>query len=134
MVDQSELPFRQLCRRHGAHLAYTPMLHSRLFVEGEKYREEHFTTCKEDRPVLAQFCSNDPGHLLSAAKIVAPNVDGVDLNLGCPQRIAKRGRYGAFLMEDLGLVERMVSTLAKATLVSSVSPSADFLTLLIWML
>lgn len=31
---------------------------------------------------------------LSAARIVAPHVDGVDLNLGCPQRIAKRGKYG----------------------------------------
>ena len=65
--------------------------------------------------MLAQFCSNDPAHLLAAAEIVADRVDGVDLNLGCPQRIAKRGRYGAFLMDDLPLVESMVSTLAKAS-------------------
>lgn len=77
-------------------------------------RKEKFSTCPEDRPVLAQFCSNDPQHLLAAAQIIAQEgVDGVDINLGCPQRIAKRGRYGAFLMDDLPLVERLVSTLAK---------------------
>ncbi len=41
---QSELPFRMLCRKHGATAAYTPMLHARLFAEVEKYRAEHFTT------------------------------------------------------------------------------------------
>lgn len=46
MVDNSELPFRMLCRKYGAQGAYTPMLHSRIFSETEKYRNEEFTTCK----------------------------------------------------------------------------------------
>jgi len=112
MVDQSELPFRMLCRRHGATAAYTPMLHARLFLETPAYRQEHFTTCAGEGPLLAQFCANDPEILLASAKIVAPHVDGVDLNLGCPQRIAKRGRYGAYLMDELDLVQRLVHTLA----------------------
>lgn len=46
MVDNSELPFRMLCRNYGAQAAYTPMLHSRIFSENEKYRSQEFTTCK----------------------------------------------------------------------------------------
>lgn len=46
MVDNSELPFRMLCRRYGADAAYTPMLHSRIFSENEKHRDMEFTTCK----------------------------------------------------------------------------------------
>jgi tRNA-dihydrouridine synthase 1 len=38
-----------LCRRHGATAAYTPMLHSRLFLQDPNYREEHFATCEGDR-------------------------------------------------------------------------------------
>ncbi|KAF3613628.1 hypothetical protein FXO38_26152 [Capsicum annuum] len=46
MVDNSELPFRLLCRKYGADAAYTPMLHSRIFSENEKYRSLEFSTCK----------------------------------------------------------------------------------------
>ncbi|KAG4943629.1 hypothetical protein AAZX31_17G162600 [Glycine max] len=112
MVDNSELPFRMLCRKYGAQGAYTPMLHSRIFTETEKYRNEEFTTCKEDRPLFVQFCANDPDVLLAAARKVEPFCDYVDINLGCPQRIAKRGYYGAFLMDNLPLVKSLVEKLA----------------------
>ncbi|KAL4644751.1 hypothetical protein ACB092_02G187100 [Castanea dentata] len=112
MVDNSELPFRMLCRKYGAEAAYTPMLHSRIFTETEKYRDQEFTTCKEDRPLFVQFCANDPDILLEAAKRVEPFCDYVDINLGCPQRIAKRGNYGAFLMDNLPLVKSLVQKLA----------------------
>jgi tRNA-dihydrouridine synthase 1 len=194
MMAQSELPFRMLCRAHGAEAAYTPMLHARLFLEHEKYRcerqhtrtaaagagpstpacdlqgrqpfhpllptrthtlsrtrDEHFTTCEGDRPLFVQFCANDPDVFVRAASMVQvcgracvcrwcaslaaaagalcpppphhppthpprphpltrqAQADYIDLNLGCPQRIAKRGYYGAFLMDDLGRVADIVA-------------------------
>ncbi|KAI8542120.1 hypothetical protein RHMOL_Rhmol08G0114500 [Rhododendron molle] len=112
MVDNSELPFRMLCRKYGAEAAYTPMLHSRIFTETEKYRCQEFTTCKEDRPLFVQFCANDPDTLLEAARRVEPYCDYVDINLGCPQRIARRGNYGAFLMDNLPLIKSLVEKLA----------------------
>ncbi|XP_009615425.1 uncharacterized protein LOC107798052 [Nicotiana tabacum] len=112
MVDNSELPFRMLCRKYGAEAAYTPMLHSRIFTETDKYRSLEFTTCKEDRPLFVQFCANDPDILLEAARRVEPYCDYVDINLGCPQRIARRGNYGAFLMDNLPLVKSLVEKLA----------------------
>ncbi|KMT09750.1 hypothetical protein BVRB_6g127310 isoform B [Beta vulgaris subsp. vulgaris] len=116
MVDCSELPFRMLCRKYGAQAAYTPMLHSRIFTETEKYRSMEFTTCQielEDRPLFVQFCANDPDVLLEAARRVEPFCDYVDINLGCPQRIARRGNYGAFLMDKLPVVKSLVENLAQ---------------------
>lgn len=53
-VDQSELAFRMLCRRHGAELCYTPMFHSRLFAESPAYREKMFEQHVHDRPLVVQ--------------------------------------------------------------------------------
>lgn len=59
MLDHSELAFRMLCRKYGIKLCYTPMIHSRLFIEQPKYRNEKFTTCKEDRPLVVQVCTRE---------------------------------------------------------------------------
>ncbi len=116
-------------------LAYSPMLHARLFAENPKYRAQTFQPTRRrgsqtpppgssasedvyldgradiDRPLFVQFCANDPDVLLEAARHVQPHCDAVDLNLGCPQGIARKGRYGAFLQEDWDLVARLIHKL-----------------------
>lgn len=117
-------------------LAYTPMIHSRMFTETPKFRDHHFQPTRSglatppkndlenppadlyldghpmiDRPLFVQFCANEPDALLEAARYVEPFCDAIDLNLGCPQGIAKRGNYGAFLQEDWDLVYKLINKL-----------------------
>ena len=92
MVGGSELAFRLLARRHGAQLAYTPMIKSEDFMKPGKtdkgigLLEVH----PGDAPLVAHFSGNDPSTLLAACKRAerCPGVVAVDLNLGCPQRSA----------------------------------------------
>lgn len=119
-------------------LAYTPMLHARMFKETPRFRDNHFQPLRSglanvletsgptvaaksdafldgnpaiDRPLFVQFCANQPDELLEAAKYVAPFCDAVDLNLGCPQGIARKGKYGAFLQEDQDLIFNLINKL-----------------------
>ncbi|OAF63330.1 hypothetical protein VC83_00296 [Pseudogymnoascus destructans] len=142
MVDQSEFAWRMLTRSYMTPestkdlLAYSPMLHARLFTTTEKFRFNHFQPTRSglpnpplsappaesadiyldgnptiDRPLFVQFCANTPEDLLAAAQYVAPFCDAVDLNLGCPQGIARKGGYGAFLQEDQELIYALINTL-----------------------
>jgi hypothetical protein len=91
MVDQSDLPFRLLCRKYGSNLAWTPMIHCKCFQEKEVYRTKFFDLVKgtppQDRPLIAQLCGSDLQLVLKTAKQLEPFVDGIDLNCGCPQSV-----------------------------------------------
>lgn len=113
MVDQSELPFRMITRKYGADLTFTPMIHSVCFVSQDKYREKALSDLSGlDQPCFAQFCGHDPEILLAAGKIVENKIPCLDLNLGCPQGIARKGYYGSFLLENEELVLKILNYLS----------------------
>jgi tRNA-dihydrouridine synthase 1 len=115
MVGGSELSFRLLCRQYGADLAYTPMMNSEKFAVDSEYRSEIFQTNSKDRPLVCHFAANNPDVLLAAARHVEHVCDAIDLNLGCPQRVAFAGHYGSFLLdpEDRQLICDMVKKLSQ---------------------
>ncbi|WVN88473.1 uncharacterized protein L203_103684 [Cryptococcus depauperatus CBS 7841] len=126
-------PWGKTLVRHpgGAHVCYTPMIHAKCFVEakGEGGRNGDGQFCLSldeegsegviggiemgDRPLIVQFCANDPDILLAAAKKLEHRCDAVDINFGCPQGIAKRGNYGSFLQDKWDLIYKLINTLHK---------------------
>ncbi|CAD6575287.1 MAG: hypothetical protein TREMPRED_001344, partial [Tremellales sp. Tagirdzhanova-0007] len=136
-LTASIFPCRPIYDHHPSWIFYFLCTPSRVFVESKaegKGGDPQFNlNCGEegshetvagieggDRPLFVQFCANDPDVLLAAAKKVEHRCDAVDINFlpcqspapsGCPQGIAKRGNYGAFLQDDWELIKRLVGTL-----------------------
>jgi tRNA-dihydrouridine synthase 1 len=141
MVGASELPFRFLCRKYGTQLCYTPMMSSQLFASSRDYRTQYFgapTTCIEttasatveettvqiptalvvhyaDHPLYAHVYANTVTDFVAAAhQAVQMQCDGLDLNLGCPQRTAYIGQYGSYMCTEKSQTHIHVATMITA--------------------
>ena len=106
MVRGSELAFRTLVRRHGVRLCFSPMLTASKLLDGDEGELKLLEECEvggEGRELVIQLAGSSPEVLYEAAKLCVRSVPGLgalDLNLGCPQTCAKRGGFGAFLLEE----------------------------------
>jgi tRNA-dihydrouridine synthase len=134
MVDQSSLSWRLLVKKHGTDLAYSQMMHARNYVNDKKYRDECIDWDNYDHAsgdaslseharqldsnLIVQLAGDDPDILAKAAQYTiesSDNVAAIDLNLGCPQKIAKRGHYGAYLLTDRQLIVSLLTALVKGS-------------------
>jgi len=126
MVDQSELAFRLLVRQHGADVAFSQMMHARNFFTDPVYRSECVdwvdysntwgtaeASRQLDRPLIVQLAGDNPTTLVQAGQLVHHDAAAVDLNLGCPQGIAKKGNYGAYLLPQRDTVVKCLSALVQ---------------------
>ncbi|KAK4570200.1 tRNA dihydrouridine synthase [Recurvomyces mirabilis] len=122
MVRYSKLPFRLVAREYGTDITYIPMILAHEFIRSQIARDSDFTTSPlEGQPtidgrqhaLIAQFASSDPVELARAAEMIAPWVDGVDLNCGCPQSWAMKEGIGCSLMSNPDLVAEMVRAARK---------------------
>lgn len=132
MVDQSNLAWRLLVRQHGVDVTFTQMVHSKNFVRDKSYRknivdwvdyrasngslESEKWAQSLDRPLVVQLAGDNPEFLSETAKAIEGHgVTAIDLNLGCPQNIARRGHYGAYLLPEKDLIVKCLSSMVAAT-------------------
>jgi tRNA-dihydrouridine synthase B len=90
--------------RHGAGMAYSEMVSSFAIHYGnEKTLTELLRVHPDEGPVALQLFGQDPEIMRSAAAYVAehvPQVDVIDLNMGCPvPKVCKTGA-GAAMLKD----------------------------------
>jgi len=99
MLDITDLPFRLLCRKAGASLAYTEMIHTSAMLHKNKKTSDTLKTTKADSPLGIQIT----GSSISEFKSLIPklkNYDLVDINCACPSDKITGSKAGAYLLNN----------------------------------
>ena len=69
--------------------------------EGRKKLLADLIYTDAERPIVAQLFTSDPTHMEQAAKLCRElGFDGIDINMGCPDRSVERQGAGAALIKD----------------------------------
>jgi len=104
MADVTDAAFRRLISKVGKpDVMFTEFVSADgLFLGGEHARNllmQDLLYSKEERPIVAQFFTSKPELMEKAARLAEElGFDGVDVNMGCPDRnIEKQGACAALI-------------------------------------
>lgn len=110
LAGYTDLPFRLLCRRHGAGYAVSEMVSCHGLVHRQQNTLRLLASMPEERPVSFQLFGADPEMMADAAEILTAHApDMIDINMGCPVKKVTRRGAGAALMTDIKLAQTILT-------------------------
>ncbi len=115
MAGVTDLPFRNLCRRLGAGMAVSEMVHASPRLRGSGKSRQRLDHTGELAPVVVQILGNEPSAMAEAARYnVARGAQIIDINMGCPAKKVCRKAAGSALLADEALVGRILTAVVAA--------------------
>lgn len=109
LAGYTDLPFRLLCREHGAALCYSEMISCHGLVYRQRNTLEMLDTVTEERPVAMQLFGAEPEIMGQAASYLSElPIDLIDINMGCPVRKVVKKGAGCALMRQPRLAEAVI--------------------------
>jgi len=109
LAGYTDLPFRLLCREHGAALVYSEMISCHGLVYRQRNTLEMLETVDEERPVAMQLFGSEPEIMGMAAGYLSElPIDLIDINMGCPVRKVIKKGAGCALMRQPRLAEAVI--------------------------
>lgn len=115
MAGVTDLPFRNLCRRLGAGMAISEMVHSNPRLRGSAKSSQRLIHAGEHAPAVVQILGNDPQEMAEAARFnVAQGAQIIDINMGCPAKKVCRKAAGSALLGDEKRVEKILTAVTTA--------------------
>ncbi|MFT5481882.1 MAG: tRNA-dihydrouridine synthase B [Halieaceae bacterium] len=118
MAGVTDLPFRQLCREHGAGMVVAEMLTSDTRLWNTRKSQWRMDHRGEAQPITVQIAGSDPAMLAAAAAgAVDRGAQIIDINMGCPAKKVCNKAAGSALLRDEALVADILNSVVRAVAV-----------------
>ena len=111
MSGVTDLPYRLLAKECGADVTITEFTNSTALTREAATSWRRMETHETEVPFIPQIFGGDPGDMATAAAMLAPAADVIDLNFGCPAPKVTNICAGAALMGEPDRLVRMVETI-----------------------
>lgn len=112
MEDVTDFAFRETVALYlpRPHIFFTEFVSAdALDSKGRESTLPKFKFSENQRPIVAQIWGSTPEKMYKAAQIVQEsNFDGVDLNMGCPERNVVKAGLGCALSDTPELAKEMI--------------------------
>ncbi|MBT5391728.1 MAG: tRNA-dihydrouridine synthase family protein [Euryarchaeota archaeon] len=100
MAGVSDLPFRLLAKACGADVTITEFTNSTALSREAAMSWRKMESHATEIPFIPQIFGGDAGDMATAAEMLAPTADVIDLNFGCPAPKVTKICAGAALMGE----------------------------------
>ncbi len=115
MAGVTDSAFRQICKREGADVVFTEMASANMMLNAPA-RNAAFLHYEEwERPIIGQVMGGEARIMAEAARMIeAMGFDGVDVNMGCPEKKIVGNSCGSSLLRDADTAARIIEAMAQA--------------------
>ncbi len=103
MADVTDAAFRRIITKYGKpDVLWTEFVAvDGLLSPGRAVLLRDLAYTEEERPIVAQIFGGTPDHFREVARLVAElGFDGIDINMGCPDKNVEKQGGGASLIKD----------------------------------
>jgi nifR3 family TIM-barrel protein len=111
MANVTDFAFREMFAKYGKpDVMWTEFVSADgLCSEGKKVLINDLKFSKKQKPIVAQLFSSKPEKMSEACAIVARlGFDGIDINMGCPDKGIEKSGAGASLMKNPELAKEII--------------------------
>lgn len=114
MADVTDPAFRQLIAKIGKPAVFwTEFVSADGLVlapeEGRKKLLKDLEYTESERPIVAQFFTSKPEHMEKVVKLAEElGFDGIDINMGCPDKSIEKQGAGASLIKSPALARELI--------------------------
>ena len=102
LAGYTDLPFRSVVKKFGCDLTFSEMINVNAIAYHNEKTKKMMVKSPIETPYSIQIAANNVENAIKAVEIINENdeIDGIDINLGCPVNKARRSGFGGVLLKD----------------------------------